>query len=129
MCLHHLLLGELAFSRLLVVVSCVGFHFHLCCLWSSKHVYYYYHSVLSCSQVRGLIVCKCGNKKQREEIRYPITLLELFLGELVHLLLFLVFVGHDIVFLVFFWFTMFFSFNGFNFFIMWFCSYLWSLPM
>ncbi len=67
-----------------------------------KHVYYYYHSVLSCSQVHAFIVCKCGNKKQREEIRYPITLLELLLGELVHLLLCLVFVGHDIVFLVFF---------------------------
>jgi hypothetical protein len=67
-----------------------------------KHVYYYYHSVLSCSQVCGLIMCKCGNKKQREEIRNPITLLELLLGELVHLLLFLVFVGHDIMFLLFF---------------------------
>jgi hypothetical protein len=35
-CLHYLLLGELALSRLLVVVSCVGFCFHLCCLWSSN---------------------------------------------------------------------------------------------
>ncbi len=35
-CFHHLLLSELAFFRFLVVVSCVGFHFHLCCLWSSN---------------------------------------------------------------------------------------------
>jgi len=101
-CLHHLLLGELAFFRLLVVVSCVGFHFHLCCLWSSNM---FIIVTIQCSltlKFCGLIVCKCNNKKQKEEIRYLITLLELLLGELVHLLLFLVFASHDIVFFVFF---------------------------
>ncbi len=104
------------------------FHFHLCCLWSSNM--FIIITIQCCLILKfcGLIVCKCNNKKQKEEIRYPITLLELLLGELVHLLLFLVFASHDIVFLVFFGSGCFVHLMV-NFFIMWSCSYLWSLPM
>ncbi len=67
-CLHHLLLGELAFFRFLVVVSCVGFHFHLCCLWSSNMFIIITIQCCLTLKFRGLIVCKCNNKKQKEEI-------------------------------------------------------------